>query len=53
MTAKSQPEQDRIDAPPAQFPPTTEPGKVICTHCQRTATNGIKCKGICVADSDY
>jgi hypothetical protein len=27
--------------------------KVLCPHCQRTATNGIKCKGICVADNDY
>jgi hypothetical protein len=27
--------------------------KILCPHCQRTATNGIKCKGICVADSDY
>jgi len=31
----------------------TEKEKVLCPHCQRTATNGIKCKGICVADSDY
>ncbi len=31
----------------------TENEKVLCPHCQRTATNGIKCKGICVADSDY
>jgi hypothetical protein len=27
--------------------------KILCPHCRRTATNGIKCKGICVADSDY
>lgn len=26
---------------------------ILCQHCLRTATNGIKCKGICVADSDY
>ncbi|WP_413176217.1 NUDIX hydrolase [Anabaena azotica] len=31
----------------------TESEKVLCSHCQRTATNGIKCKGICVADNDY
>ncbi|MBK1988287.1 hypothetical protein A0J48_012185 [Sphaerospermopsis aphanizomenoides BCCUSP55] len=30
-----------------------ETEKVLCPHCQRTATNGIKCKGICVADNDY
>jgi hypothetical protein len=30
-----------------------ETPKVLCPHCLRTATNGIQCKGICVADSDY
>ena len=27
--------------------------KVLCNHCKRTASNGIRCLGICVADSDY
>ncbi len=31
----------------------TEQEKILCPHCKRTATNGIKCKGICVADNDY
>lgn len=31
----------------------TEQERILCLHCQRTATNGIKCKGICVADSEY
>ncbi len=31
----------------------TENAKILCPHCERTATNGIKCKGMCVADSDY
>jgi hypothetical protein len=31
--------------------PIQEP--ILCPHCKRTATNGIKCKGICVAESDY
>ena len=26
---------------------------ILCPHCLRTASNGIKCKGICVAESDY
>ena len=26
---------------------------ILCPHCKRTASNGIKCKGICVADNDY
>ena len=28
-------------------------GKVLCQHCGRTAKNGIRCLGICVADNDY
>jgi hypothetical protein len=27
--------------------------EILCQHCLRTASNGIKCKGICVADSGY
>tara|TARA_Y100001968_G_C18855434_1_gene480048 strand:- start:214 stop:393 length:180 start_codon:yes stop_codon:yes gene_type:complete len=27
--------------------------KVLCNHCRRTASNGIRCLGICVADNDY
>tara|TARA_A100000164_G_C21426361_1_gene548991 strand:+ start:197 stop:364 length:168 start_codon:yes stop_codon:yes gene_type:complete len=27
--------------------------KVLCKHCKRTASNGIRCLGICVADNDY
>ena len=27
--------------------------KVLCKHCGRTASNGIRCLGICVADNDY
>jgi hypothetical protein len=26
---------------------------ILCPHCLRTASNGIKCQGICVADSEY
>ncbi|MDX2254907.1 MAG: hypothetical protein NW214_05275 [Pseudanabaenaceae cyanobacterium bins.39] len=26
---------------------------ILCNHCLRTASNGIKCQGICVADSNY
>ena len=31
----------------------TQSEKILCPHCKRTATNGIKCKGICVSDNDY
>ena len=27
--------------------------KILCDHCGRSASNGIRCLGICVADSDY
>ncbi len=27
--------------------------KVLCDHCKRTASNGIRCLGICVSDNDY
>ena len=30
-----------------------EKEKILCHHCLRTATNGIRCMGICVADNDY
>ena len=26
---------------------------ILCKHCKRTAKNGIRCLGICVADNDY
>ena len=27
--------------------------KVLCNHCKRTPSNGIRCLGMCVADNDY
>jgi len=27
--------------------------KILCNHCMRTVSNGIRCMGICVADNDY
>ena len=35
---------------------TTLPSKndpIICNHCKRTASNGVRCLGMCVADNDY
>ena len=26
---------------------------ILCNHCKRTSSNGIRCMGICVADNDY
>ena len=31
----------------------TKSENVLCNHCGRTANNGIRCMGICVADNDY
>ncbi len=27
--------------------------KILCEHCKRTASNGISCRGMCVADNEY
>ncbi|MFM6136880.1 MAG: hypothetical protein ACKO3K_07360 [Cuspidothrix sp.] len=54
MNEKLQTEKDQLQASTnIKINQATETEKVLCPHCQRTATNGIKCKGICVADSDY
>jgi hypothetical protein len=29
------------------------PEPLLCEHCGRTASNGVGCQGICVADSGY
>ena len=39
------------EVPFASPPPSAEP--VLCGHCGRTASNGISCQGMCVADSGY
>ena len=30
-----------------------EKEKILCNHCKRTSSNGIRCLGICVADNEY
>ena len=32
---------------------TSERDPILCNHCKRTASNGIRCLGMCVADNDY
>ena len=27
--------------------------KILCNHCGRTNSNGIRCLGICVSDNEY
>ncbi len=29
------------------------PEKILCNHCGRSSSNGIRCKGACLADSEY
>jgi len=36
-----------------EFPKESKDKLILCEHCLRTATNGIKCQGICVSDSSY
>ena len=26
---------------------------ILCNHCERTASSGVRCLGMCVADNDY
>ena len=52
MTLPSQAQAENADFK-NRINQVTEKEKVLCPHCRRTATNGIKCKGICVADNDY
>ena len=32
---------------------TSEKDPILCSHCKRTASNGVRCIGMCVADNDY
>ena len=49
----SVPQTNEIVPPVASLVTESLGEEILCSHCRRTATNGIKCKGICVADSDY
>ena len=32
---------------------TSQKDPILCSHCKRTASNGVRCLGMCVADNDY
>ena len=32
---------------------TSRKDPILCNHCKRTASNGVRCLGMCVADNDY
>ena len=54
MNEQLQTEKDKLQiSTNMEINQETEKEEVLCPHCLRTATNGIKCKGICVADNDY
>jgi len=36
----------KINSPSVKAP-------ILCNHCKRTASNGVRCLGMCVADNDY
>ena len=31
---------------------SSEKDPILCNHCKRTASNGVRCLGMCVADND-
>ena len=31
----------------------SEKDPILCDLCKRTASNGVRCLGMCVADNDY
>ena len=31
---------------------TSEKDPILCNHCKRTASNGVRCLGMCVADNE-
>ena len=33
--------------------PSSKKDSILCNHCKRTASNGVRCLGMCVADNDY
>ncbi|QNI43268.1 hypothetical protein [Synechococcus sp. A15-28] len=49
LTANSMPKANPV---PSESTDLSEE-RILCQHCRRTASNGIRCLGMCVADSDY
>ena len=37
----------------AKINPPLKKDAILCNHCKRTASNGVRCLGMCVADNDY
>ncbi len=37
----------------SEINPSSKKDSILCNHCKRTASNGVRCLGMCVADNDY
>ena len=37
----------------SKIKPPAKEDSILCKHCKRTASNGVRCLGMCVADNDY
>ena len=37
----------------SKFNLTSDKDPILCNHCKRTSSNGVRCLGMCVADNDY
>ena len=37
----------------SKFNTLSKKDSILCNHCKRTASNGVRCLGMCVADNDY
>ena len=46
INLKNQNNEKRINLPSKKDP-------ILCKHCKRTASNRVRCLGMCVADNDY
>lgn len=53
MTRKFLQEELQDNELEIDFQENLESSQVLCFHCKRTMSNGISCKGMCVADNDY
>jgi len=42
-----------LDQNNSKINPSAKKDIVLCNHCKRTASNGVRCLGMCVADNDY
>ena len=49
----TQKQSSLMDQNNSKINPPSKKEPILCNHCKRTASNGVRCLGMCVADSDY